>query len=45
VPGLYVLGLPVTRRRSSGLIAGIGTDASELTQHLVAHLADRRNAA
>ena len=45
MPGLYVLGLPVTRRRSSGLIAGIGADASELADHLVEHLADRRNAA
>jgi putative flavoprotein involved in K+ transport len=45
IPGLYVLGLPVTRRRSSGLIAGIGADASELTDHLVEHLADKRDAA
>jgi putative flavoprotein involved in K+ transport len=45
VPGLYVLGLPVTRRRSSGLIAGIGADAVELTDRLVEHLADKRNAA
>jgi putative flavoprotein involved in K+ transport len=45
VPGLYVLGLPVTRRRSSGLIAGIGADAGELTDRLVAYVADKRNAA
>ena len=45
MPGLYVLGLPVTRRRSSGLIAGIGADANELTDHLAAHVADKRNAA
>jgi putative flavoprotein involved in K+ transport len=34
VPGLYVIGRPVLRRRSSGLIAGIGSDAVELTDHL-----------
>jgi putative flavoprotein involved in K+ transport len=45
IPGLYVLGLPVTRRRSSGLIAGIVADAGELTEHLVEHLAEARNAA
>jgi hypothetical protein len=43
--GLYLLGLPVTRRRSSGLIAGIVTDARELTEHLVEHLTEARNAA
>jgi putative flavoprotein involved in K+ transport len=45
MPGLYVLGLPVTRRRSSGLISGIGADARELTEHLLEHLAEARNAA
>ena len=45
VPGLYVLCLPVTRRRSSGLLAGIGADASEFTDHFAAHVADKRNAA
>jgi putative flavoprotein involved in K+ transport len=44
VPGLYVIGRPVTRRRSSGLIAGIASDAVELTEHLRGHL-DRRSAA
>ena len=34
IPGLYVIGRPVTRRRSSGLIVGIGSDAVELTEHL-----------
>jgi hypothetical protein len=34
VPGLYVIGRPVTRRRSSGFIAGIASDAVELTDHL-----------
>ena len=44
VPGLYVLGLPFTRRRSSGLIAGIASDAVELTEHLRRQL-DRRSTA
>jgi putative flavoprotein involved in K+ transport len=45
VPGLYVLGLPFTRRRNSSLINGIGTDAQELADHLVNHLAQRATAA
>ena len=45
VPGLYVLGMPFTRRRNSGLINGIGTDAQELADHLVNHLARRATAA
>ena len=45
VPGLYVLGLPFTRRRNSGLINGIATDAHELADHLVDHLARRAAAA
>jgi putative flavoprotein involved in K+ transport len=44
VPGLYVMGRPVTRRRSSGLIAGIASDAVELTEHLRRQL-DRRSTA
>jgi putative flavoprotein involved in K+ transport len=44
VPGLYVIGRPVTRRRSSGLIMGIGSDAVELTEHLRRQL-DRRSTA
>lgn len=43
VPGLYVLGLPFTRRRSSNLLGGVGADARELGAHLVEHL--RRPAA
>jgi putative flavoprotein involved in K+ transport len=39
VPGLYVLGMPLTRRRSSTFIHGIRADAEELTDHLVGHLA------
>ena len=45
VPGLYVLGLPFTRRRNSGLINGIATDAQELVDHVVDHLARRATAA
>ena len=44
VPGLYVMGRPVTRRRSSGLIASIASDAVELTEHLRRQL-DRRSTA
>jgi putative flavoprotein involved in K+ transport len=44
VPGLYVIGRPVTRRRSSGLIVGIGSDAVELTEILRRQL-DRRSTA
>jgi putative flavoprotein involved in K+ transport len=45
VPGLYVLGMPFTRRRSSTFIHGIGADAEELTDHLVGHLPLRAPAA
>jgi putative flavoprotein involved in K+ transport len=44
-PGLYVLGLPFLRRRKSNFIGGVGDDASELAQHLVAHLAGERRTA
>jgi putative flavoprotein involved in K+ transport len=37
-PGLYLLGLPFLRRRRSNLLAGLGLDASELSQHLVEYL-------
>jgi putative flavoprotein involved in K+ transport len=39
-PGLYVIGLPFLRRRSSTLIAGAGAgaDARELADHLAGHL-------
>jgi putative flavoprotein involved in K+ transport len=45
LPGLYVLGLPFTRRRSSGLIGGIGTDATELTARLARDLGQQARAA
>jgi putative flavoprotein involved in K+ transport len=37
-PGLYLMGLPVLRRRGSTLIHGAGADAVELADHLVGHL-------
>lgn len=37
-PGMYVLGLPFTRRRKSSFIDGVGPDAVELSDHLVGHL-------
>ena len=37
-PGMYVLGLPFTRRRKSSFIDGVGPDATELSAHLVDHL-------
>ena len=33
-PGLYVMGLPMTRRRRSTYIAGADADANELATHL-----------
>ena len=35
VPGMYVLGLPFTRRRKSNFIDGAGADATELADHLL----------
>src|SRR6185436_11048534 len=32
-PGMYVLGLPFTRRRRSNLLAGVGPDAAALCEH------------
>ncbi len=37
-PGMYVLGLPFTRRRKSSFIDGVGPDATELSQHLAGYL-------
>ena len=37
-PGLYVLGLPLMRRRKSSFIFGIEDDARDLAEHLVAYL-------
>lgn len=38
VPGMYVIGLPVLRRRKSSFIYGIEDDARELNEHLVSYL-------
>ncbi len=37
-PGMYVLGLPFTRRRKSSFIDGVGPDAIDLSAHLARHL-------
>ena len=38
VPGLYALGLPFLRRRSSTFIDGVGRDAEALAPLIAAHL-------
>jgi putative flavoprotein involved in K+ transport len=43
VPGLYVVGLPLLRRRKSSFLDGIGADTIELTAHLRGHF--KRDAA
>lgn len=43
-PGLYVLGLPLMRRRKSSFIHGIEDDARDIGDHLVAYLNTRSNA-
>ncbi len=37
-PGLYVLGLPFTRRRKSTFLDGVAADAADLSAHLADHL-------
>ena len=37
-PGMYVLGLPFTRRRKSSFLDGVGADATELSAHLAQSL-------
>jgi putative flavoprotein involved in K+ transport len=37
-PGLYVVGLPLLRRRKSSFLDGIGADTVDLTVHLREHL-------
>jgi putative flavoprotein involved in K+ transport len=44
-PGLYVIGLPVLRRRKSSFIHGAEDDARELTDHLAGYLAGTTAAA
>jgi putative flavoprotein involved in K+ transport len=41
-PGMYVLGLPVLRRRKSSFIHGIESDAREVVDELVGYLAHSR---
>ena len=43
-PGLYLLGLPITRRRRSHHISGADADSRELSQHLEQYLNQRRAA-
>ena len=38
VPGLYLMGGPVLRRRKSSFIDGAGEDAADLSAHLAGHL-------
>ena len=40
-PGLYVIGLPILRRRKSTFIHGAEDDARDLVAHLAAHLASK----
>ena len=44
-PGLYVLGLPLMRRRSSSFLRGMGRDAEELAGEIAAYLGRPRLAA
>ena len=37
-PGMYLMGMPVLRRRRSSLIDGAADDANDLADHLRAHL-------
>ncbi|WP_006244560.1 NAD(P)-binding domain-containing protein [Mycolicibacterium tusciae] len=37
-PGLYLMGMPILRRRNSTLIDGAAADASDLSDHLVGYL-------
>jgi putative flavoprotein involved in K+ transport len=43
-PGLYVIGLPVLRRRKSSFIHGAEDDARDVTDHLARHLERNRAA-
>ncbi|HEY0816341.1 MAG TPA: NAD(P)/FAD-dependent oxidoreductase [Pseudonocardia sp.] len=45
VPGMYVLGLPFTRRRGSNLLAGVGSDARLLCAHILGQLRRPKEAA
>ena len=43
-PGVYALGLPFLRRRNSTFIDGVGSDAADLSGHLMHHLGIRQAA-
>lgn len=45
VPGLYILGLTLLRRRKSTFIDGVGADAADLADHIVQHRPPRSVAA
>lgn len=45
VPGMYVIGLPFTRRRGSNLLAGVGADARLLGAHIAEQLRRPQEAA
>ncbi len=45
MPGLYVLGLRLMRRRRSNFIDGVGLDAEVLAEHIGSHLAHLRRVA
>jgi hypothetical protein len=36
-PGLYLIGMPLLRRRKSALIDGAGDDTRDLCDHLASH--------
>ena len=44
-PGMYVLGLPFTRRRKSSFIDGVGPDAQDIASTLVQRLSNQFNPA
>ena len=39
-PGMYLMGMTFLRRRKSSFIHGAGDDASDLSDHLAAYLAN-----
>ena len=43
VPGMYVLGLPLMRRRKSSFIYGIEDDARDISEHLIQYLDTTRS--
>ena len=43
IPGMYVLGLPLMRRRKSSFIYGIEDDARDISEHLIQYLDTTRS--